>query len=76
MILGKKKRNSVKLVIKTTEIEESKKGVLLAITIDDLVTFNEHIDNLCLMSNYKLHAKNKKRFIFRKSETFLQWIYK
>ena len=35
MILGKKKRNSVKLIINSTEIKESKK-VLLGITIDNL----------------------------------------
>ena len=37
IILGKKKRNSVKLTINLTEIEESKKVVLLGITIDALV---------------------------------------
>ena len=48
MILGKKKRNSVKLIINTTEIEERKKVVLLGITTDNLLTFNEYIDNLCV----------------------------
>ena len=56
MILGKKKRNSFKLIINSTKIEESKKVVLLGITIDNLLTFNEHIDNLCRTVNYKLHA--------------------
>ena len=56
IILGKKKRNSVKLIINTTEIEESKKVVLLGITIDNLLIFNGHIDNLCRPANYKLHA--------------------
>ena len=36
MILGKKKRNSVKLIINSTEIEESKKVVLL---VSYLITF-------------------------------------
>ena len=56
MILGKKKRNSVKLKINTTKIEESRNVVLLGITIDNLLIFNEHIDNLCRTANYKLHA--------------------
>ena len=56
MILGKKKRNSVKSIINTTEIEESRKVVLLGITIDNLLNFNEHIDNVCRTANYKLHA--------------------
>ena len=60
MILGKKKRNSVKL-INTTEIEESRKIVLLGITIDNLLIFNEHIDNLCRTANCKLHALRRIR---------------
>ena len=61
MILGKKKRNLVKLIINTTKIEESKKVVLLGITINNLLTFNEHIDNLCRTANYKLHALRRIR---------------
>ena len=61
MILGNKNRNSVKLIINTTEIEESKKVVLLGITIDNLLTFNEHIDNLYRTGNYKLHALRRIR---------------
>ena len=61
MILGKKKQNSVKLIINSTKIEESKKVVLLGITIDNLLTFNEHIDNLCRTANYKLHALRRIR---------------
>ena len=45
MLLGKKKRNSVKIITSSTETEESKKAVLLGITIDNLLTFNEHNDN-------------------------------
>ena len=37
MILGKKKRNSVKLIINTIEIEESRKVALLGITIDNFL---------------------------------------
>ena len=51
MILGKKKRNSVKSIINSTKIKESKKVVLIGITIDDFLTFNEHIDNLLPYSN-------------------------
>ena len=60
-ILGKKKRNSVKLIINTTEIEESRKVVLLGTTIDNLLIFNEHIDNLCRTANYELHALRRIR---------------
>ena len=64
-ILGKKKRNSVKLIINTTEIEESKNVVLLGITIDNLLTFNEHIDNICRTANYKLHALRRiRKYLF------------
>ena len=47
VILGKKKRNSVKLIVNSTGIEESKKVVLIGIKIDNLLIFNKHIDNLC-----------------------------
>ena len=56
-----KNRNSVKLIINSTEIEETKKVVLLGITIDNLLTFNEHIDNLCRTANYKLYALRRIR---------------
>ena len=56
MILGEKKRNSVKSIINTTEIEESKKVVLLGITIDNLLTSNVHIDHLRQIINY-MHYK-------------------
>ena len=61
MILWKKNRNSVKLIINKTEIEESRKVVLLAMTIDNLIIFIEHIDNLCRTANYKLHALRRTR---------------
>ena len=61
MILDKKKRNSVKLIINTTEIEESRKVVLLSIANDNVLIFNEHIDNLCRTANYKLHALRRIR---------------
>ena len=61
MILGKKKRNSVKLIINTTQIEESRKVVLLGITVDNLLMFNEDIHNLCRTANYKLHALRRIR---------------
>ena len=56
MILGKKKRKSVKLIINSTKIEESKNVALPDITIDNLLTFNEHIDNLhSILTNYYMH---------------------
>ena len=51
MILGKKKRNA----------EKNRKIVLLGITIDNLLIFNKHIDNLCRTANYKLHASRRTR---------------
>ena len=55
MILRKKKRNSVKLILNLTEIYDSKKSVLLGTTIDNLLTLNEHINNLCSTVNCKIH---------------------
>ena len=61
LILGKKKRNLVKLMINTTKTEESRKVVLLGITNDNLSIFNERIDNLCRTANFKLHALRRIR---------------
>ena len=61
MISGRKKRISVKLIINSTKIEESKKAVLLGTTIDNLLTFNEHIYDLCHTVNYKLHVLRRIR---------------
>lgn len=54
MILESKIQNSVNFNSK--EIEESKQVILLGITINNLINFNGHIDNICLTTNNKLHA--------------------
>ena len=72
-ILGKKNRNSVKLIINSIEIEESEKVVLLGITTDDLLTFNEHIDNLCRTANYKLYALRRIRKYLSLEKAKLLW---
>ena len=73
MILGKEKRNWVKLGTNSTEIEESKKVVFLVFTIDNLLTVNDHIDNL----NYKLHAlRRMRKYLSLQKGTFMQRIYK
>ena len=38
------------------KIEESQKVVLLGLTIDNRLTFKDHVDMLCSTANYKLHA--------------------
>ena len=49
------------MIINSTEIEETKKVVLLGITNDNFLTFNEHIDDLCRTANYKPHALRRIR---------------
>ena len=51
VILGKKKRNSVRLIVNPTETEESKKVVLLGIPSDNLLTISDHIDH-CTAHRY------------------------
>ena len=55
IILVKKKQYSVELIANSTEIQESEKVDWLGITIDNFLTFNEHVDNLCSTANYKVH---------------------
>ena len=61
MILGKKQCNKVKLIINSIVINESNAVELLGITIDNILTFNEHINNLCRNASYKLHALRRIR---------------
>ena len=56
MILDKGLRLPAVLNINNTEIRESQKVVLLGLTIDNCLTFKDHIDTLCRNGSYKLLA--------------------
>ena len=60
-ILAKKQCNKVKLKINSIVINESDTVELLGITIDNILTFNEHINNLCRKASYKLYALRRIR---------------
>ena len=61
MILGKKQCNIVKLKINSIVINESDTVELLVITIDNKLTFDEHVNNLCRNASYKLYALRRIR---------------
>ena len=63
MILGKKQCNKVKLIINSIVINESNAVELLGITIDNMLTFNEHINKLCRNTSYKLYALQNKKIL-------------
>ena len=44
------------LNINQTKVKESGKVVLLGLTIDNQLTFKDHVDMLHSTANYKLHA--------------------
>ena len=56
MILGKTPRQPIILNINQMKVEESQKVVLLGLTIDNRLTFKDHVGMLCSTANYKLHA--------------------
>ena len=56
MVLGNTIRPSVMLKIGSISIKETKKVTLLGITIDERLTFKDHISNVCRTANFKLHA--------------------
>ena len=56
MILGKKQSNKVKLKINWIVIKKSDTVELLGNTVDNKLTFNEHVNNLCRNASYKLYA--------------------
>ena len=61
MILGKTKRLPVTLNVNTIKIKESQSVVLLGLTIDNQLTFKDHIETLCRNASYKLHALRRIR---------------
>ena len=56
MILGKGRRLPVILHINNIKVRESQKAILLGLTIDNCLTFKDHIDTLCRNARYKLHS--------------------
>ena len=56
MIVGKGSRLPAKLNINKIKIRESQKVMLLGFTIDNCLTFKDHIDTLYRDASYKLHA--------------------
>ena len=61
MILGKKHCNKVKLKIYSNVVNESDTVELLGITIDNILTFKEHVNNLCRIASYKLYGLRRIR---------------
>ena len=61
MILGKGSRLPVILNINNIKIRESQKVILLGLTIDNCLTFKDHIDTLCRHASYELHALGRIR---------------
>ena len=61
MILGKGSRLPVILNINDIKIRESQKVILLGLSIDNCLTFKDHIDALCRNASYKLHALRRIR---------------
>ena len=55
IILSKQENNST-LSLGNEVITSSRSEKLLGITIDHKLTFNEHVENLCIKANQKLHA--------------------
>ena len=61
MILRDKKNNTFVLNIHGKEIKNTSEVELLGITVGSYLKFKKHIDNLCRIASYKLHALRKIR---------------
>ena len=61
MIRGKWRRQPIMLNVNQIKVKESQKVVLLGFTIDNRLTFKEHVDMLCRTDSYKLHALRRIR---------------
>ena len=61
MIIGKSTRQSIILNINNVKIRESSSVVLLGVTIDNRLTFKDHINILLRRASFKLHALRRIR---------------
>ena len=61
MVLGKGGRLPVILNISKIKIRESQKVMLSGVTIDNCLTFKNHIDTVYCNASYKLHALRRIR---------------
>ena len=61
MILGKSTRQSIILNINNVKIRESSSVVLLGLTIDNRLTFKDHINILLRRASFKLHSLRRIR---------------
>ena len=61
MIIGKTPRQPIIPNINQIKVEESQKVALQGLTIDNRLTFKDHVDMLCSTANYKLHALRRIR---------------
>ena len=61
MILGKSTSQTIILNINSIKIRESQNVELLGLTIDNRLTFKDHINMLCRRASYKLHALRRIR---------------
>ena len=72
IILGKKQCNKAKLKINSIVINKSDTVELLGITIDNVLTFNEHINNFCRIASYKLYTLRRiKKYLTQDQAKFL-----
>ena len=56
LLILSKKSNNTEIILGNETIKNSKSEKLLGITIDEKLTFNKHIGNLCKKASQKLHA--------------------
>ena len=74
MIFGKIQCNKVKLKSNSIVINESDTVELIGITIDNILTFNEHVNNLCHNPSYKLYAFRRIRKYLTQDQAKLLYI--
>ena len=72
MILGDKPHHKHELEIKSIKVEASDDVLLLGITIDEKLTFKQHVENLCRKAQHKLHALRRiRKFLTIEKATML-----
>ena len=61
MAVGRSSRQSIILSINNIKIRESSSVTLIGLTVDNRLTFKDHINILCRRANLKLHVLRRIR---------------
>ena len=75
MVLGRSISDSYVLNIDVMKITSTNKVTLIGVSIDNKLTFKNHIDEVCRRTSYKIYALRRKRpFLSKENLGYLRML--